>query len=63
MKPTRLFRGPLFPGKSGNIKVTLTGSPVAHGNIDSEDFTNRKAGRPTRKDLEAQRKRKEGKED
>lgn len=60
MKPTRLFKGPLFPHRTSKRPQPLNAAdPVARGVIDEEDFTNRKAGRPTRKDLEAQRRGKE----
>ena len=59
-----IFKGPLFSHrKSKRPNETLTAFPVARGVVDEEDFLNQKAGRPTRKDLEMQRKSKEGKED
>ena len=59
MKPTRLFKGPLFPSKAKRPQPLNAADPVGRGVIDEEDFTNREAGRPTRKDLEMQRKSKE----
>jgi hypothetical protein len=59
MKPTRLFKGPLFlPSNHARAlhEPLNAADPVAHGNIDEEDFLNRKAGRPTRKDMEATKK-------
>ena len=59
----QIFKGPLFPHrKSKRSNEVLASDPVAHGNINEEDFTNQKTGRPTRKDLEMQRKRKESKD-
>jgi hypothetical protein len=60
MPTTRFFKGPLFPrSKAKKPTETFADSPVGRGVINEEDFTNQKAGRPTRKDLELQRKSKE----
>lgn len=63
--PTHFFKGPTFYSPSNRARAlnSPTALPVAHGNIDEEDFTNQKAGRPTRKSLEMQRKRKESKDE
>jgi len=64
MKPIRLFKGPLFPSRRNTKPTrTLTDLPVGRGNIDESDFLNEKSGRPTRKDLDMQRKCKENKKD
>ena len=61
MPTTRFFKGPMFHSPSNRARA-LTALPVAHGVIGEDDFLNQKLGRPTRKDLELQRKSKEGKE-
>jgi hypothetical protein len=62
---SRYFKGPLFAPhrKVKPSTETLASSPVAHGNIDEEDFLSKRTGRPTRKDLDMQRKDKEGKDE
>lgn len=58
-----IFKGPLFPRRKAKKPTeTFASDPVAHGNIDEQDFSAQRAGRPTR-DEAKQRKSKESKED
>jgi len=61
--PEPMFKGPLFPSKAKRPRSLNASAPIARGVIDEEDFIDQRSGRPTRKDLEMQRKRKEIKED